>query len=357
MLPTHTNNRKKLNLTKQNKYILDVRNLKIHFKVDEGILKAVDGVTFRIPVGKTLGLVGESGCGKSVTAYSLLQLLPKKTGISGQSIFQPWTRDETVPEAVDLVSLPFNGKKIRNIRGGAISMIFQEPMTSFSPVHSIGNQIIEAIRLHRTRNYKHAHDIAAEMLSKVGIPDPVRMLNDYPGQLSGGMRQRAMIAMALCCNPSLLIADEPTTALDVTVQAQVLELMKSLQEELGTTMLFITHDLGVIAELADYVAVMYLGRIVEYGTVTDIIKTPRHPYTQALLKAIPRLGKTRGTRLESIEGTVPIPIDFPDMCPFFSRCSKAMKGTCNKQFPPSTEKDEHSVNCFLYCNEERKAQL
>src|SRR5690606_6266842 len=261
-----------------NTLLLDVDNLKTYLPLEEGLLKAVDGVSFQIHKGKTLGLVGESGCGKSMTLLSIMRIAPQFAQTTGRI-----TLHKRSGEAVDLVQLDPHGPEIRSIRGGEMAMIFQEPMTSFSPLHTIGNQIIEAIRLHRTRDKKEAREIAIDMLGRVGISNPQQRINEYPYQLSGGMRQRAMIAMALSCEPSLLIADEPTTALDVTVQAQVLKLMRDLQAEFGMSILYITHDLGVIARMVDEVAVMYLGRIVEYTDVDSLFHDPKHPYTQALL--------------------------------------------------------------------------
>ncbi|MCB0114298.1 MAG: ABC transporter ATP-binding protein, partial [Caldilineaceae bacterium] len=251
-------------------------------------------------------------------------------------------------EALDLAKLDPYGRVMRNLRGKEIAMIFQEPMASLSPVHTIGNQIMEMVLLHRTRNKREAKEIVLDMLDKVGLSNPAQRFNEYPHQLSGGMCQRAMIAQALSCHPSLLIADEPTTALDVTVQAQILELIKSLQEELGMSVLYITHDLGVIAEIADLVAVMYLGRIVEYADVRTIFRNPLHPYTQRLLKAIPQLNQRTSGYLENIEGTVPVPLDPPRQCGFYSRCLIAEQGLCDLDVPPLLEVEPgHLVRCFL----------
>jgi peptide/nickel transport system ATP-binding protein len=253
---------------------------------------------------------------------------------------------------LDLASLDARGPLIRAIRGRVISMIFQEPMTSLSPVHTVGNQIMEAILLHRTGDKAEARDIALAMLDRVGISNPTQRVDEYPHQLSGGMRQRAMIAMALSCHPALLIADEPTTALDVTVQAQILELIKELQGQLGMAIQYITHDLGVISEVADEVAVMYLGRVVEKGTVRQIFKDPLHPYTERLLKSIPRLGKKAGLRLDAIKGTVPIPLDPPARCGFYGRCPVAMEGICDRSIPALVDKGEgHLVRCFVHGRE------
>lgn len=251
-------------------------------------------------------------------------------------------------QVIDIAKLKPTGQQIRVLRGKDISMIFQEPMTSFSPVHTIGNQLNEAILLHRTQDKNEAREIGLDMLRRVGITNPEQRFDEYPQQLSGGMRQRAMIAMALSCHPALLIADEPTTALDVTIQAPVLELMQELQQEFGMAILFITHDLGVIAETVNEVAVMYLGKVVEFGKVTTIFDNPYHPYTRALLKSIPKLGKTTGETLESIKGSVPVPIDLPDMCPFYDRCTERME-ECRQSAPPIIEVEEgHTVRCFHY---------
>jgi len=328
--------------------LLKVDNLKAHFYLDEGVLKAVDGVSFEIEREKVLGLVGESGCGKSVTAQSILRIVPAPGKIEGKILLQR-KNGNAKKGPLDLVRLDSRGKEIRSIRGKEIAMIFQEPMTSFSPLHTIGNQIIEAILLHQNVNKEEARNLAIDMLDKVGIANPQQRVDEYPHQLSGGMRQRGMIAMALSCNPSILIADEPTTALDVTVQAQILELMKSLQAQFGMSIIYITHNLGVIAEISDKVAVMYLGRIVESTDVDDLFYNPLHPYTQALLKSIPRVGKKSRARLESIEGTVPLPLDLPVGCGFYARCPRAKEGICNKDMPPLVEaKKKHRVRCFLY---------
>ncbi|MFW5784273.1 MAG: ABC transporter ATP-binding protein, partial [Spirochaetota bacterium] len=282
--------------------LLTVNDLSISFPMDEGALEAVRSISFDIPRGRTLGLVGESGCGKSVTAHSLLRLLPKTAQIGGRS--RLFVKDR--PD-VDLNTLDPSGDEIRDIRGRDISIIFQEPMTSLSPLYTVGNQIVESILLHYSPDEQVAKDRAIEMLAKVGIPNaPDRYIN-YPFELSGGMRQRVMIAMALSASPALLIADEPTTALDVTIQAQVLDLMRELQQEIGMSILFITHDLGVVAEMCDEVAVMYLGRIVEKADVRSIFSRPRHPYTIGLLNSIPKLGQANAGSIVPIEGTVPVP--------------------------------------------------
>lgn len=326
--------------------LLSVQDLKIRIQMDNGIMKAVDGVDFEIKKGKTLGLVGESGCGKSLTSRAIISINPKECEATGNILYN------SDSDKVDLLKLDPRGKQIRSIRGRKIAMIFQEPMTAFSPMYTIGNQIMESILIHRTKDKKAAKKIALEMLSKVGISDEEKRFDQYPHEFSGGMRQRAMISMALSCNPELLIADEPTTALDVTIQAQVMELMKGLQKEFGMAILLVTHDLGIIAEMCDEVAVMYLGKIVEQSTVGEIFKNPKHPYTKGLLNSMPRLGGDRNARLESIEGTVPIPINMPPMCGFYDRCKDRIDGICNKQAVPKTQiSDNHMVRCFLYQDE------
>lgn len=327
--------------------LLSVRNLKIRIQMDNGVMHAVDGVDFDIYKGKTLGLVGESGCGKSLTSRSLINLNPKECETTGSIVYRP--TDTKEGKEVDILSLEPNGKAIRSIRGRRISMIFQEPMTAFSPMYTIGNQIVEAIRIHRTKDKKEAKKIALEMLSKVGISDEEKRFDQYPHEFSGGMRQRAMISMALSCNPELLIADEPTTALDVTIQAQVLELMRALQQEFGMSILLVTHDLGIIAQMCDEVAVMYLGKIVEQAPVKELFRNPKHPYTKGLMRSMPRLGGGKEKRLESIEGSVPMAIGMPPMCGFYERCKDRIEGVCNAAAVPMTSISEgHSVRCFLY---------
>lgn len=333
--------------------ILEVRNLQTYFKLDEGILKAVDGVDLTIGAKKTVGVIGESGCGKSVTARSILQIVGPPGYIAGGEI----KLNRNGSGSIDIAQLDARSPEIQAIRGGEISMIFQEPMTSLSPVHTIGNQIRESILLHVTKDKKEANEIALEMLAKVDISNPQQRIDEYPHQLSGGMRQRVMIAMALSCNPSLLIADEPTTALDVTVQAQVLELMKDLQDQLGMAVMYITHDLGVIAEIADEVNVMYLGRVVERTSTRKLFRNPLHPYTKGLLESIPRLGRQKKVRrLSTIEGNVPVPINFPRQCGFFSRCSQAIAGVCDKDIPALVDMgDDHYVRCFLHSDKKEEA--
>ena len=335
--------------------LLEVRGLKTHFFLDEGVVKAVDGVDLRVRRGETLCVVGESGCGKSVTARSILQLVDRPGRIvDGEILFSHTPGNESngnvraskagartqgtateVREVLDLASLDPKSKAMRDIRGKEISMIFQEPMTSLSPVHTIGEQIMENILLHLPLDKEEARDRTVEELARVGIPNPDQRVDAYPFQLSGGMRQRAMIAMALSCNPSLLIADEPTTALDVTTQAQILELMRGLQDELGMAIMFITHDLGVVAEMADDVAVMYLGIVAERGDVDSIFHDPKHPYTRALLRSIPRMGRSKANqRLDSIRGMVPHPYNRPTGCPFHTRCDEIIEGYCEEILPP-----------------------
>jgi len=324
--------------------VLEVKDLKTYFYVNEGVLKAVDGVSFRINQEETLGLIGESGCGKSVTAHSILRIVPSPGKLVGGEIL--FYHDN---QFTNLAELNPSGKAIRSIRGKDISMIFQEPMTSLSPVHTIGDQIREAIYLHRTKDKKEAQEIALDMLNRVGIANPTQRINEYPHLLSGGMRQRAMIAMALSCHPKLLIADEPTTALDVTVQAQILELIQELQQQFHMAVIYITHDLGVIAEVCHRVAVMYLGKVVEFGSVRDIFYRPLHPYTRRLLKSRPSMSKNNGERLESIVGNVPFPLNLPAQCGFVPRCAEAIHGRCDVITPELVELEEnHWVSCFLF---------
>ncbi|MBM7571871.1 ABC transporter ATP-binding protein [Aquibacillus albus] len=330
----------------EEKPLLSVKNLNIEIQMDNAVLNAVDGVSFNIEKGKTLGLVGESGCGKSLTSRSIMSLNPKECETTGEILYNS-TIDKKMNN-VNIVDLDPTGKKVRSIRGKKISMIFQEPMTALSPLYTIGNQIMEAILLHRTKNKKEAKKIALEMLRKVGISDEEKRFDQYPHEFSGGMRQRVVIAMALSCNPELLIADEPTTALDVTIQAQVMELMKSLQYEFGMAILLVTHDLGVIAEMCDEVAVMYLGKVVEKASVREIFYNPKHPYTKGLIKSMPKLGSEK-KRLEPIEGTVPLAINMRNKCGFYDRCSERIAGVCDVKAVPDTQLSaDHSVRCFLY---------
>ncbi|ACB09240.1 MULTISPECIES: ABC transporter ATP-binding protein [Thermotoga] len=326
--------------------VLEIRDLKVYFDLTEGTVKAVDGVSFDIRRGEILGLVGESGCGKSVTAQSILRILPKSARIvNGEIVFH------RNGKTLDLTRLDPEGEEIRDIRGKDISMIFQEPMASFSPVYTVGAQMVEAILLHENISKEEARKRVVEMLKKVKIPNAEKVVDMYPFELSGGMLQRCMIAMAMSLNPTLLLADEPTTALDVTIQAQILYLMKELQKEYHSSILLITHDMGVVAQMADRVAVMYLGNIVETAEVFELFKNPLHPYTQALLRSIPKIG-IRKTRLETIKGMVPDPYNLPTGCRFHNRCEKFMKGLCDVKEPPEVEvKPGHKVKCFLYGGE------
>ncbi|NNG00593.1 MAG: ABC transporter ATP-binding protein [Desulfobacteraceae bacterium] len=324
--------------------LIEVNDLKTYFYTRAGVVRAVDGVDFRIHPQKTLGVVGESGCGKSVTSLSIMRLIQPPAGKieSGEILFTKNGR------TMDLTDLDPRGSKMRAIRGNDIAMIFQEPMTSLNPVFTINNQIMEAIILHQRLSVKDARDKAIEMLSAVGIPSPELRIRDYPHQLSGGMRQRAMIAMALSCNPALLIADEPTTALDVTIQAQVLDLMNGLREQFQTAILFITHDLGVIANMADDVIVMYLGKVVEQASAEELFHHPRHPYSQGLMNSIPSLIKGREKDLVPIEGVVPNPLHMPEGCRFEPRCPKSMP-RCRHELPVlKPVAGDHLTACWLY---------
>ena len=326
--------------------LLKVEGLKTHFSSKEGTLRVVDDSSFELKRGETLGIVGDSGCGKSITAQSILRLVPQGGKIVGGKILF------NLPGRgfVDLVQLNPDGKEMRHIRGAEIAMIFQEPMTSFSPVHTIGSQIVEVVRLHQRLSRAAARSRAVELLRKVGMPKPAEMIDAYPFNLSGGMRQRAMIAMALSCQPSLLIADEPTTAVDVTIQAQVLNLIKDLQQELNMALIIITHDLAVIAELADQVLIMlYLGKDVEQASVDEIFHNPLHPYTKGLLHSIPKLTADPDEKIIPMTGSLPSPYDLPKGCMFHRRCPQFMEGLCDKQEPPFEEVEKgHKVACFLY---------
>ncbi|MET9023376.1 ABC transporter ATP-binding protein [Actinopolymorpha sp. NPDC004070] len=372
--------------------VVSVRDLQVEFPTQIGVVRALNGVTFDVPRGRVLGIVGESGSGKSVTARAILRIIERPGRIvNGDILFRPGVErqgggratrrnrgrtgtggpreaaaqagptegTDTATQApaensqgvVDLTSLDPTGDRIRAIRGQEISMIFQEPMTSLNPVYTVGDQIAEAILLHQTPDRNEANRRAVEMLRRVGMPNPDRIAKSYPHQLSGGMRQRAMIAMALSCTPTLLIADEPTTALDVTTEAQILELMRELQDEYGMSIMFITHSMGVVAQLCDEVVVMYLGRVVERAPVDDIFHDPKHPYTVSLLRSIPRIGVNRGTPLEVIKGSVPDPYSTVPGCPFHPRCPSAMKGLCDTVLPveaPVEGKADHNVRCHLY---------
>jgi peptide/nickel transport system ATP-binding protein len=332
--------------------LLEIKGLRVGFPLDEGNVQAVENVSLSLRRGEVLGVVGESGCGKTVTAQSVLRIIPPPGRIeAGQILFRPAGTPLAVDAngAVDLAQLPPTGRQIREIRGKHIAMIFQEPMSSFSPVHTIGSQIMEAILLHQTVSKAEARSLTIELLRLVGISGADQRVDNYPHQFSGGMRQRAMIAMALSCKPALLIADEPTTALDVTIQAQILELIRGLQKRLGMAVMFITHNLGVIAQIADTVAIMYLGQVVEYGPVREILRNPQHPYTADLLRAVPQLGKTMGQRLVAIEGSIPSPFTRLPGCPFHPRCSRFIAGRCDQAMPSVTSVAEgHTVRCFLH---------
>lgn len=322
--------------------ILQVEDLKTYFKTDDGTVKAVDGVSFSLKRKESLGIVGESGSGKSVTNLSLLRLIPSPPGkIVGGSVKL---------EGVDILKLPQS--KLRTIRGNKVSMIFQDPMTSLNPFLKISTQMIETIVLHQHTGKAEARNRSIEMLRMVGIPKPEKRIDNYPHQFSGGMRQRVMIAMALSCNPQVLIADEPTTALDVTIQAQILEIMQELSDRLGTALIMITHDLGVVAGMCDRIAVMYAGRIVEEADTDDLFAEPQHPYTQGLIASVPRLDKKTGQKLSSIPGQPPNLIDLPDCCPFYPRCPHAMD-ICKSKYPTEVKSEGSSgnsrrVSCWLY---------
>ncbi len=325
--------------------ILEIQNLHTYFFLEKGIVQAVKGVNLTLERQATLGVVGESGCGKSVTAMSTMRLVKWPPGkiVDGKILLH--RKDGRPP--VDIVKLDPRGPEMRAIRGGEIGMIFQEPMTSLNPLKSIGNQIAEAVKLHQNVSDRAALDRAEEMLQKVNISAPKQRLREYPHQLSGGMRQRVMIAMALSCNPSILLADEPTTALDVTVQAQILDLMRELQAEFHSSILLITHNLGVVSQMADHIAVMYLGKVVEYGSTRRIFRNPLHPYTIGLLKSIPVLGR-KTAKLVPIEGMVPSPSDPIQGCAFAGRCPHVMR-ICREQEPPlRTHEDGHEAACWLH---------
>ena len=331
-------------MTIDTKPLLSVRNLRTSFFQDEGTTKAVDGASFDVSPGKTLGIVGESGCGKSVTAQSILRIVDRPGRIvEGEIVLTRADGSQT-----DLVKLEANGREMRSIRGGDIGLVFQEPMSSFSPVHTIGAQLIEAILLHNAVSRKEARQRGIEALRSVGIPKPERRIDEYSFELSGGLRQRAMIAVALSCDPRLLIADEPTTALDVTTQAQILDLLRKLQQERGMAIMLITHNLGVVAQVADRVAVMYAGRIVEQGDVRTVFAAPLHPYTRALLRSIPRVeavGRDPSHRLLSIPGQVPSPVALPPGCSYAPRCPLADE-VCRTAMPPLAEVIAgHDVRC------------
>ena len=325
-------------------HILEVKDLHVHIAVDDYDLHAVRGVSFSLKKGETLGLVGESGCGKSVTSKEILGINPNNCTGSGQILYRT-----KAGKVLNLLELSRDGETYRSIRGSEISMIFQEPMTAFSPLYTIGNQLAEIVLLHdpkATKASARAHVL--EMLKKVGIANPEKRIDQYPHEFSGGMLQRALIAMMLCCNPDILIADEPTTALDVTIQAQILELMRSLQKEFGMSILFITHDLGTVANMCDHVAVMYLGEIIEFGTVHQIFHNPQHPYTRGLLRSLPKMNQSREKKLYIIDGVVPLPVELPPCCGFHDRCEACMDDVCPKRdIPEFTVEPGHMVRCML----------
>ncbi len=321
-------------------HLLEVKNLQTHFRTRAGLVRAVDGVSFQVDEGELLGLVGESGCGKSITALSVMRLVAPPGKIVGGEV---WFGGENLLKASDA--------RMREIRGDDIAMIFQDPMTSLNPVFTVGEQIAEALRLHRNLNRKQAREAAVEEMREVAIPDPARRAGDYPHQLSGGMRQRVMIAMALACDPKMLIADEPTTALDVTIQAQILELIDELRRTRNLAVLLITHDLGVVAEVADRVAVMYTGRVVEESPVAELFARPKHPYTEGLLRSVPKLtaaGVKKEERLSTIEGTVPKPTNLPEGCHFAPRCPHRMPRCTEGDIPLYQLDGGVEVRCVLY---------
>jgi peptide/nickel transport system ATP-binding protein len=326
--------------------ILSVQGLKTYYLQDEGVVRAVDGASFDLYPGRTLGIVGESGCGKSVSARSILQIVERPGRIEAGQIM---LRRDGEAAAIDLARLDPKGREMRAIRGSEIALVFQEPMTSLSSYYTVGNQIGEVVRLHKGLDKKAARARAIELLAMVGIPRPERRVDEYPFQLSGGLRQRVMIAMALAAEPRILIADEPTTALDVTTQAQILDLLRKLQRERGLAIILITHYMGVIAEMADDVVVMYLGRAVERGPVDEIFHAPKHPYTKALLRSIPSILARPRDKLATISGSIPHPYDRPKGCPFHPRCGDFMAGRCDVAAPEMRASgDRREVSCFLY---------
>jgi peptide/nickel transport system ATP-binding protein len=329
--------------------LLEVKDLKVEFPTREGVVRALRGVAFHIHKGETLGLVGESGCGKSVTSQAIMQIIPPPGRITDGNILWNPPDQGGASGSIDIARLKPEGREIRRIRGKDISMIFQEPMSSLSPVHTVGHQIMEAIRLHQGLSSGEAHRRAVDMLRLVGIPKPQDRVNSYSFELSGGMRQRAMIAIALSCHPGLLIADEPTTALDVTIQAQILDLIRRLQEEMHMAILLITHNLGVIAAVAQRIAVMYLGEIVEHSSKAEIFKNPLHPYTRGLINSVPKIGSTKGKKLWAIKGVVPSPYARVAGCAFHPRCPHFIPELCDRKTPPLIPiSADHQVACFLY---------
>lgn len=323
--------------------LLELEDVHVHFPLREGLVKAVNGVSYHVNKGEVLGIVGESGSGKSITARAIMRLLPKRAvAPEGRIAFHPRNGD-----TYELSSLGRNSRSMRQVRGQHIGMIFQEPMTALSPVHTIGSQIMRTVQLHMGLSRQAARERAIELLAKVQMPRPNQLVDAFPHQLSGGMRQRAMIALAISCNPSLLIADEPTTALDVTTEAQILDLLKELQSEMGMAIIFITHNFGVVADIADRVSVMYLGKIVETASVDEVFYAPKHPYTQALLRSIPRLGVDQGRRLPTIPGMVPDPFSVPPGCAFHPRCTHAVAGTCDVHLPPAKTFGSQMARCHF----------
>jgi len=355
----------------KNELLLEVKNLKVQFDVRDGIIKAVDGATFEIRRGQTVGIIGESGCGKSVTAKAIMQMVPKPGKIvDGEVLYhrRVKTGRSDFTDIINVTELDPDGTLIRQIRGGEIGMIFQEPMSSLTPVYTagahireavglhhlipfrkVGAQMVETVRAHRHVTKAEAREIAVDMLRRVGIPKPEQRVDSYPHQLSGGQRQRVMIAVALSCEPAMLIADEPTTALDVSIEAQILDIMRELQETVDMAIMFITHNLAVIAEMAEEICVMYMGKVVERASVVKVFYEPKHPYTRELLKSIPHVGKKSRERLASIKGMVPDPFNLPSGCVFHPRCPDYMPGKCDRIVPGWTELEEgHWVSCLLY---------
>jgi peptide/nickel transport system ATP-binding protein len=359
--------------------LVEIKDLRVEFALREGVVRAVDGATFTINQGQTLGVIGESGCGKSITAKAILQMIPRPGKIvSGEILYyrRNLSNGSEMTETIRITDLAPDGQEIRRIRGGEIGMIFQEPMSSLTPVytagthigeavslhrlmpvHTVGSQLAETIQAHRHATKKEAREIAIEMLQRVGIPQPAQRVDSYPHQLSGGQRQRVMIAIALSCQPAMLIADEPTTALDVSIEAQILDLMRELQESVGMAIMFITHNLGVIAEMAEEIVVMYMGKQVERASAIDLFYDARHPYTRDLLKSIPHVGKKSREPLASIKGMVPDPFHLPTGCLFHPRCSAFVPGKCDKVAPGWTQVGEgHWVSCLLYEGTEQGAR-
>lgn len=349
--------------------LIEIKDLRVEFNVREGVIKAVDGFNLTINRGETVGVIGESGCGKSVTARAILNMVPKPGKVTTGQILYHRSRNGGNVDVIDLTKTDPDGEIIRQIRGGEIGMIFQEPMSSLTPVYTIGTLINEAVALHRLNpvrkvgtqiienvqahhklSREEAREVAVEMLRKVGIPKPEQRVDSFPHQLSGGQRQRVMIAIALSCEPAMLIADEPTTALDVSIEAQILDIMRDLQESANMAIMFITHNLGVVASMAHEIVVMYMGRAVERASVKDLFYNPKHPYTQSLLKSIPKLGqKQEGGRLASISGSVPSPFNLPTGCVFHPRCPAFMPGKCDKIAPTWQQVDNaHWTSCLLY---------